>query len=412
MSLIPCRRCGQPLGEEEPFCGACGLPRGAAPPALDSEKVPPSGSSARSAAGARAVGAFAGLALAAFAAYAGWSRLSAGSTPAAAAPAAAPAPSAAAGPSASPPPPAALSAPAPAPAAVAASTAAAPDQEEAELPPAPTGSNPNALVIYGVVYDLATKKPVPKTDVIFSRGGQLALAQAQTDAHGWYRADIPKGSAPQYLSARASRDDYAGALQERDPPLASRTAAQRRAAAEEIVESDKPIKPIGFDVETQVSLAELDLALVPRVWPAGMPPAQFADAGDPPEPDLPSDVICRYYGVAYDLATKKPIRRAALEARWGNFRIRATTDGKGRYQLDLPVSALDSSPAVSAEWPGYRTGLLAERDPALRLLSEKTRRDVADTVDLGFDPVELPNDCEEGLIRFDVVAVPRKWPAR
>jgi hypothetical protein len=286
-----------------------------------------------------------------------------------------------------------------------------PEDEEAELPPAPTDLNPAEVSIYGVVYDLATKRPVGGANIAFASRSKQGTAT--TDAHGWYRMNLPTDpAAPVEIVVSAYDPRYLpSALQERDPPLASNSDAMRRTIAEA---SETSQRRLNIRVEKNVPLAELDLALIPRVWPQGMPPAEILDAADPPIPDEPNERTCRYYGIVYDLASKKPIRRLPLVV--GNagsvLPQGILTDGYGRYLFDAPVASLDDGMTVTATVPDHRPGLVPERDPPMRLMSAKTRRGIADVSDLAFDPTELPSDCDEGLIRFDLVAVPQRWPSR
>jgi hypothetical protein len=304
----------------------------------------------------------------------------------------------------------------PAPAVPAASPASEPDQDEepahpedqeAELPPVPRDLSPEKVTIYGVVYDLATKKPVPRARIDF--GSTMWGRRTYTDAHGWYRLDFQRNAVGSQLSVGVVNFRHRpGALQEQDPPLASYSDGERHTIAEE---SDDPLPRLEIPLNHGVDLAELDMALIPREWPRGMAPAVFADAVDPPVPDEPDVRICRYYGIVYDLATRKPLRRLALDFQNAPTADRVFTDALGRYTIDVPVMALPLSPMVTGNAPNYRPGLTPERDPPMRLMSEKVRRGIADVIDLSFDPSPLPTDCDDGIVRYDLAAVPLRWPA-
>lgn len=310
--------------------------------------------------------------------------------------------------------PTAPAAPAPAPppaAVVAASSMTAesaapehPENQEAELPP-PPHLKPGEMGLYGVIYDLATKKPVVGSQLVLRWNGEYHTLW--TDRHGWYRLIMPMRLTDITVELRA-RDYSPGALQEMDPPLASRSDIERHTIAET---ADQPLKPIIVPTNAAEPLMELDLVAIPNVWPASMSPAKFDDVQEPPVPEEPDERTCRIYGVVFDLATKKPMRHLKLDVTQTNASV--STDGFGRYHLDIPLMLLASELTVSGNAPDYRPGLMAERDPPMRLMAMKRRREIADTVDLSFDPVPLPGaDCDDGLIRFDMAAVPARWPSR
>lgn len=409
MSLAPCSRCGQPVGEQEQSCLSCGQSRAAvdapAPEPL-STGAPPSR------AGAAVKGGLIGAVCAAVV-FAGWMRLNGRSR--------VPAPQAAAsvhvsmpreaqalvspvviGASPAAPPSAALSSPA----------QAVPDPDpgnaEAELAPTPGNLNPSQYLVYGVVYDLASKRPVKNARIYFVGN---VYGYASTDEHGWYRLSPAEGVFHDEVSVTASAFGYqAGALVERNPSLASYSDVERRTVAEE---ADNPIKPAVFRLGAQEPLVELNLAMIPLNWPENMPPAMNRDAENPPIPAEPNERTCRYYGVVYDLATVKPLRRFTLEFRGAGQAGPMATSGKGFYVYDAPVMrGPPGDTTVDAAGAGYRPGLLPERDPPMRLMTAKQRRAVADVADLAFDPVPLPDDCDEGLVRFDLAAVPAVWPKR
>ena len=88
------------------------------------------------------------------------------------------------------------------------------------------------------------------------------------------------------------------------------------------------------------------------------------------------------------------------------------TDGLGDYSYDIGYGQYGMGVTVTATATDYRPGLLPERDPPMRQLSVKDRREIADVSDLAFDPVPLPSDCDAGVVRFDLVAVPSARPKR
>lgn len=420
MSLAPCLRCGQALGDDEKVCAACGQVVGAPlpPPDPEPEPAPLPAESAPPTARKNGAIVFVGAAAAALACYAGWASLG----PRAPLP---------------PKPPTAKVAalvvnnlPAVSSAAMNAPSAAAsaphesvhPEDEEAELPPVPKHLNPKATTFYGVVYDLATKKPVKGARIVL---GARIIAEsptyttfAVTDAHGWYRQEIPFIAAPVNVQVVESLDPQSaasqgpryisGALQEQDPPLASKSDVARHTIAEEAHYPVPPLKIPGFAAQ----LAELDLVLIPRTWPAGMPAADLSGlVVDPPIPDEPDETTCRYYGAVYDLATKKPLRHLSLVVSESGFQTTYTTDGLGHYTFDSRTANMGPL-TITASAAGYRPGLVPERDPPMRGFSATRRRAIADTIDLAFDPADMDDGCDDGLVRFDLVAVPEHWPGR
>jgi hypothetical protein len=447
MSLAPCLRCSQPLGADEKVCTVCGQVVGAPQAPSESQSDPAPLSAPPAPSSLRKNGAFLVIAagVAAFACYSGWMRFGTRAVlPQRPAPAVtephtsnqAPA-TKLAGPAAIVAPPAVLAAPNaalpvvpdplapvvnvvpfvstalyavngvelnPHPAEAAATVPAHSNDGKTEWPPVPNKPNPQAVTFYGVIYNLATKKPVKGASISAST---LSFHQARvlTDVHGRYQIEIPfeeiDGDPIDFHVQEPRFID--GALQERDPPLASSSDVRRRTVAEE---RSFPLPPVKIKASVDTPLVKLDLVLIPRTWPEGMPEGDFHEAVAPPVPAVPDQYNCRYYGVVYDLATKKPLRHLELAA---SNRVIVRTDGLGRYTLDFSLSR-QAGLTITGTAAGYRPGLVAERDPVMFRMSMAQRHDIANTIDLAFDPVEMPNDCDGRLVRFDLAAVPEHWP--
>ena len=277
---------------------------------------------------------------------------------------------------------------------------------EAELPPVPKDSPSDRLIIYGVVYDLATKRPVKHAWITIEPGGPVARQSTSTytDQHGWYQVEFPRGGLAYGAAVHALAEGYpqGRALQETDPPLASLSPGRRRAIPEEAPET------VHVTLAPSVPLAELDLVLNPMKWPKGMPLPVYAEVDEPQIPGEPDDYTCRVYGVAYDVATKSPMRDLPIGVSGSSQHT--TTDKRGNYVLDVSVRQINqgASIASAAIPPGYRSGIAAERDPPLLFMSAKERRELADMIE--FEIAKLPEDCDEGVLRVDLLAMPEQWP--
>ncbi len=285
------------------------------------------------------------------------------------------------------------------------------DGPEAQLSPVPTDIDHIHHTIYGLVYDLATKKPVRDLELKFAlRNPGNVPSTCRTDAHGWFRIGFPRGwlEGPTEVSA-VNSPFKTGPVLEKNPPLRSRSDARRRAFAEADACSHRPLT---IQIPANAPLAELNIALIPDVWPKGMPPAEQVEADDPPVPGRPAPSWCRFYGIAYDLATRRPIRALplALVQQDSQAERHLTTDCLGRYSIDIPISDSGATLLSAPDIPGYKPGLAAEEDPPLFDLSASDRHHVADRMGEGFEPLPLSYDCSQQLVRLDLVAVPKRWP--
>ena len=137
---------------------------------------------------------------------------------------------------------------------------------------------------------------------------------------------------------------------------------------------------------------------------AAQPPALEAPASPPQPGEL------RVQGTVFDLATAKPVggveirfRATTNEARW-----ETTTNAHGRYQISFYNH--DSAPVQAMiEAPGYRKGLLEDRDPSYRERSPQSRKDlIAETTDSDLEPVPLRYKQGEQTVEVDLALIPQE----
>ncbi|MCX5796437.1 MAG: carboxypeptidase-like regulatory domain-containing protein [Elusimicrobia bacterium] len=152
-------------------------------------------------------------------------------------------------------------------AAAAAATAPVPDPE-AQPAPVPPAAGPGKRRFYGVVYDLANKKPLAAAQVILALGPPGATgvaATCPTDLNGHYTCDLSE--AADQVSVSVSTEGYQGQFEDLIPPLRARSESQRRAV---LAQRDDYLEParVLFAVSQEVVL--LDLVVVPKDW---LPPA-------------------------------------------------------------------------------------------------------------------------------------------
>lgn len=216
-------------------------------------------------------------------------------------------------------------------------------------------------------------------------------------------------------SLRAAWDDFAAEVERtREPrlliaasqPPAALTAAPAEPAAQVAVSSfvylgGEPPPPPAEPADAAMPLGTIAAPPAAVVGPASAAPAPI-----PPPPD---SLFRRYYGVVYDLGTLKPLAGARLE-----FKVKgdetgwtATVNDLGHYQMDL-FKGPDNTMTVSAAVPGYRPGLLEEKDPPLRERSRSARRMIIDeTSDSDLEPIPLRFRQDDELVELDLVVVPQ-----
>jgi hypothetical protein len=162
-------------------------------------------------------------------------------------------------------------------AAAAAAKAAAPeppkppppqDLPDAEAAPVPDAPGTAAITrVYGVVYNLVTKKPVGNAKLSFTDDAGMGW-YTSTDARGHYVVDLPLGSLQKEARLSAAADGYRpGQLEDADPPLRELPIDQRKRRADETLDSD--LSPVRVP-EAPGRAVQYDLVLLPRgVGPDG-----------------------------------------------------------------------------------------------------------------------------------------------
>jgi hypothetical protein len=140
-----------------------------------------------------------------------------------------------------------------------------------------------------------------------------------------------------------------------------------------------------------------------------IPPPEPALATAAPVPKSPMMSSRAWYGVVYDLVTLQPIPSATIVYKQEGRTLTSTsTDRDGHYQVQLYRDGGNGSVSVTVEkTPGYREGVLEDRDPPLRERSPEDRKLILDeTTDNDLDPVPLR--CKESaeVVQLDLVLVP------
>lgn len=150
----------------------------------------------------------------------------------------------------------------------------------------------------------------------------------------------------------------------------------------------------------------------PEAAPAGVSAVvatPFPDLSTPPEPQLsltPGELHVR--GTVYDLATGRPVPSVRVQFQVGRSEARweVTTNAAGRYQVGV-LKNLSEVVVVMIEAPGYRKGLLEDRDPPYRERSASARADVmAETTESDLEPVPLRYKESAQIVDLDLVLVP------
>lgn len=159
-------------------------------------------------------------------------------------------------------------------------------------------------------------------------------------------------------------------------------------------------------------------APAPGPAPAPDPETSRATAFTPTPlaaPDAPSDPApalgpgeLRVQGMVYDLATNRPLEgvKVRFQHRNSGATWEALTNPAGRYHVGLYKNASDAI-VVMIEAPGYRKGLLEDRDPPYRERSFQARKDViAETTESDLEAVPLRHRESARIVDLDLVLVP------
>ena len=136
-----------------------------------------------------------------------------------------------------------------------------PEARPAPVPPAPSESRRR---FYGVVFDLATKKPVPGAQVILAgnaEGNSVSLTPCETDLNGHFACDIWDSIPAVWV--QVSSTGYGGQFEDFYPTLRKRSADERRAV---LAQKDGYLEPVRLVFTVGQELIPLDLAVVPQGW--------------------------------------------------------------------------------------------------------------------------------------------------
>jgi hypothetical protein len=153
----------------------------------------------------------------------------------------------------------------------------------------------------------------------------------------------------------------------------------------------------------------------PPAQPQAPPPDLMAAPPSPPEPparavsdEPPSPGELRIQGRVYDLRTNRPVKhvRVRFEQRNSGSRWEAQTNEAGRYRLNIFKDTSEGL-VVMIEAPGYRKGLLEDKDPPYRDWTPGARVALMEeTVDSDLEPVPLRYRRGEQIVDLDLVLVP------
>jgi hypothetical protein len=140
--------------------------------------------------------------------------------------------------------------------------AAPPPAAPALVAPAPPSPNPGLRCWYGLVYDLATLRPIARAKVRFNTKAG-SLGETATDGAGHYRFDLPSNIASAQVSVSIPNlPGYReGLLEDQDPPLRERSPDARKRIMTETTDND--LEPIPLRFRETDEVVELDLVLVP-----------------------------------------------------------------------------------------------------------------------------------------------------
>ena len=133
----------------------------------------------------------------------------------------------------------------------------------AQVPPAPP---PNYRRFYGVVFDLATRKPVSGAGIVLSLGEKDRVVNpvpCQASLNGHFACDV----SDQYdgLGIHVSSGGYVGQFEDLQPSLLERPEAERSTI---LAQRDGYLEPTRLLYVTSQETVRVDLAAVPADWAA------------------------------------------------------------------------------------------------------------------------------------------------
>ena len=134
----------------------------------------------------------------------------------------------------------------------------------ATAPPTPAPPTEHRRRFYGVVYDVATLKPVAGAKLLFRANTAQAGWPATTNELGHYQLDLVKGTIdmPMVVAVAPVAGYREGQLEDTDPPLRERPRSVRRRIIEET--SDNDLEPVPLRFQRDADIVPLDLVLLPK----------------------------------------------------------------------------------------------------------------------------------------------------
>jgi hypothetical protein len=135
--------------------------------------------------------------------------------------------------------------------------------KDADAAPPPTPPDPAGSLtrVYGVVYDLLSKKPVAGALLKVSAPDAEGNWSSVTDERGHYQVDVPGWMVDRTAMIMSQKQGYRpGQIEDQDPPLSSLSASARRARIEETSDADLAAVPVRRTPGS--ALVRLDLVMV------------------------------------------------------------------------------------------------------------------------------------------------------
>jgi hypothetical protein len=148
-------------------------------------------------------------------------------------------------------------------------------------------------------------------------------------------------------------------------------------------------------------------------------PTGGAEAQPAPVPQAPAEGRRIFYGVVYDVATKKPA--AGLTLNFSSVQEmsspgmptvtmpevkEASTDNAGHYLVEMPSEADQIAVVVKSDGNG---GRLEDYDPPLREIPEQKRRYLVSQRDDYRDPLRPLFSPSQDVVPFNIVLIPDSW---
>lgn len=219
-----------------------------------------------------------------------------------------------------------------------------------------------------------------------------------------FQAEVEKTRQPDYwLKGRSSSPLLAPVVIPADSPAApapaARLPAQVAVSSFIYIQASAPPPHHAPPAPPEPAPPAPPLAILYPPVAAAPPPVTLLPPG-------PGEI--RVHGTVYDLATRQPVKdvNVRFESRRAAARWEAMTNSAGHYEV-LLIKLNPDVITVMIEAPGYRKGLLEDRDPPYRERSQQAREDlIAETIDSDLEAVPLRYRESEQIVPLDLVLVP------